>query len=193
MFNLNFNKLTTKKDMYILELQHNISFSKVYSDYIIDKTYTKGIIAEDKISVLLTLLSAQLIKDMISSNFNKKYILYIPSSLYEKDKKLEKLLRMIDDKYAKDNVIILITIEDLLRNRKITQKIRKTGYKFAVFFDKETAIDTKNRGDIYIADYIFINKKIVNMKNILSFIPEELVENVISEDIVDKIGDFGSE
>jgi signal peptidase len=193
MFNLNFNKLVTKKDMYGLALEHNITFSKVYSDYIIDKTYTEGIVAEDKMTVLLTLLSVQLIKDMFLSNFNKKYILYMTESLYSKEKKFEKLLRMIDDKYAKDNVIILITFEILLNNKKIIKKVRKMGYKFALVFNQETSVLEKNRGDIYIADYIFINKKVVNIENILSLIPEELLDKVIYEDIVEKVGDFGGE
>ena len=193
MFDLKFNKLFTKKDMYGLELNHNITFSKVYSDYIIDKTYTEGIVAEDKLSVLLTLLSIQLIKDMVLSDFNKKYILYIPESLYDKDKKFERLLRMMDDKYAKDNVIILIAVEDLVGNKQIIKRARKMGYKFALAFDKETVLTGKNRGDMYIADYIFINKNIANYSEILPFIPEELLDNVIYEDIFDKIGDFGGE
>ncbi len=193
MFNLKFNKLSNKKDMYGLELEHNISFSKVYSDYVIDKTYKEGIVAEDKMSVLLNLLSIQLIRDMVLSDFNRKYILYIPKSLYQKEKKFEKLLRVIDDKYAKDNVLILLTFEDLLVNKQFLKKIRKMGYKFALVFNKETIIKEKNRGDLYIADYVFINKKIPNMASIISYIPEELLDNVIYEDIVDKIGDFRGE
>lgn len=193
MFNLKFNKLSNKKDMYGLELEHNISFSKVYSDYVIDKTYTEGVVAEDKLSVLLNLLSMQLIKDMASANFNRKYILYIPKSLYAKEKKFEKLLRVIDDKYAKDNVLILTTFEDLLINKQFLKKIKKMGYKFALVFNKETTIKEKNRGDLYIADYVFINKKIPNMASVISYIPDELLDNVIYEDIVDKIGDFRGE
>ncbi len=193
MFNLKFNKLSNKKDMYGLELEHNISFSKVYSDYVIDKTYTEGVVAEDKLSVLLNLLSMQLIKDMVSANFNRKYILYIPKSLYAKEKKFEKLLRVIDDKYAKDNVLILTTFEDLLINKQFLKRIKKMGYKFALVFNKETTIKEKNRGDLYIADYVFINKKIPNMAIVISYIPDELLDNVIYEDIVDKIGDFRGE
>ena len=193
MFDLKINKLSNKKDMYGLALEHNISFSKVYSDYVIDKTYTEGIVAEDKMLVLLNLLSIQLIKDMVLANFNKKYVLYIPKSLYTKEKKFEKLLRVIDDKYAKDNVIILITFEDLLANKQFLKKTRKMGYKFALVFNKETTIKEKNRGDLYIANYVFINKKIPNMASVISYIPEELLDNVIYEDIVDKVGDFRGE
>ena len=30
--------------MYGLELKHNLTFSKVYSEYIIDKTYNEGLL-----------------------------------------------------------------------------------------------------------------------------------------------------
>jgi signal peptidase I len=193
MFNLCINKLSSKKDMYGLELQHNIAFSRVYSDYIIDKTYTEGIIAEDKMTVLLTLLSIQLIKDMITFDLNKKYILYIPGSLYTKEVKFERLLKIIEDRHAQNNVIILLTIKDLLSNKQILKRVRKMGYKFALVFDNETVMEEKNKGNVYIADYIFINKKTVDISKIRSFIPEELLNNVINEDIVNKVGDFGSE
>lgn len=41
MFDLNLNKLSSIKDMYALSLEHNLTFSKIYSDYVIDKTYTE--------------------------------------------------------------------------------------------------------------------------------------------------------
>ncbi|MDD8049688.1 MAG: signal peptidase I, partial [Thomasclavelia sp.] len=193
MFSLNFNKLSSRKDMYGLELHHNISFNKVYSDYIIDKTYSEGIIAEDKMSVLLNLLSIQIIRDMISFDFNKKYLLYIPNSLYTKEKKLSKLLKMLEDNYAKESIIILISIKDLLSNKTVIKSIRKAGYKYALVFENETTINSKERGNIYVADYIFIDKKTVDVEKAISFIPEELLNSVIYEDVVDKVGDYGSE
>ena len=33
------NKISGKKSMFAVSLEHNIAFSKVYSDYIVDKTY----------------------------------------------------------------------------------------------------------------------------------------------------------
>lgn len=193
MFSLVFNKLSTKKDVQGVELKHNIAFSKVYSEFIIEKTYNEGLIAEDKMPILLTLLSVQLVKDMLSADFKKKYIIYIPISLYAKEKKFEHTLRMIDDKYAKDNILILITINDLLVNKKFVQMIRKTSYRFALVFDVDVVLDKKERGTIYIADCIFINKKAVNEEKIKNFIPKDLHTNIIYESIVDKVGDFGGE
>ena len=57
MFELQFNKLKVDKNMYGLSLEHNITFGKVYSDYIIDKTYNEGVVAENKIIILLNLLN----------------------------------------------------------------------------------------------------------------------------------------
>lgn len=193
MFNLNVNKLSSVKNMFGLQLEHNIAFSKVYSDYVIDRTYAEGIVAEDKMAVLINLLLVQLIKDMTTYTFNKKYVLYIPESLYLKEKKLEKLLRMIDDKYAKDNTIILVSYEELIKNKQIIKGVRKMGYKFAISFNSNSLVKEKDRGNIYIADYIFINKKAENTANIISLIPEELKDKVVYENIVDKVGDFGSE
>ncbi len=167
IFNLNFNKITNKKDMFGLELEHNISFSKVYSDYIIDKTYTEGIVAEDKMSVLLTLLSSKLVKDIMTLEFSNKYILYIPNSLYEKEKKYEKVLKMIDNEYAKGSVIILIKFTELLKYKKIIKEFMKDGYKFALVFDDVSLMKETNRKYIYTVDYIFIDKKDEKMKEIV--------------------------
>jgi hypothetical protein len=130
---------------------------------------------------------------MISSDFDRKYILYIPKSLYKKENKLKKLLRMFDDEYAKNNVIILIAFDDLLKNKRVIKRVRKLGYKFALVFDKKTVIEEKDRAYMYIADYMFIKKEVDNMLKILPLIPEELSSKVIYEDIIDKVGDFGGE
>lgn len=193
MFDLIIKKFDCKKDMFGLELQHNIAFSKVYSDYIIDKTYSEGIIAEDKMIILFNLLLVQVIKDMMISDFNNQYVLYIPSSLYEKEKKFDKIMKMIDDRLAKSNTIILLTFENLLSYNIIIKKYRKFGYKFGLVLDKEISIKSAYRKNIYIVDYIFINKELKNKTKMLSFIPSELIDNVIYENIINKVGDFGSE
>ena len=72
MFNLEFNALKKEKDCYGLFLKHNIDFDKVYSEDAINDTYSNGIIAEDKMIVLINLLLIQLIKDMILGKFDNR-------------------------------------------------------------------------------------------------------------------------
>lgn len=192
-FALNYNQLSSKKNIYGLELNHNITFGKVYSDYIVDKTYSEGIIAEDKVMIVMSLLSIQLIKDMLSSDFRKKYILYIPASIYDKENKLIKLTKMMDDEFTKNNIYILVKYEELLNNKKVIKELRKMGYKFALVFDKTVEVKAKDMGNIYVADYIFIDKKMVDTANILPNIPEELINNIIYEDVGSKVGNYGGE
>jgi signal peptidase I len=193
MFELKFNKLNSRKEMYGIELKHNINFSKVYSDYIIDKTYSEGIIAEDKMAVLLSLLLIHLIKDMCNADFDKEYILPFPASLYTKEKKYEKFLRMIEDKHAKDSVIILIDFEDLANNKSFVREIKKEGYRFAIVFNKDVEVKEKDYAILNIMDYAFINKKKVNAIKLLAYLPEDILDNIIYDDIIEKVGEVGSE
>lgn len=192
-FSLNYNQLTAKKYMYALELDHNIAFSRVYSDYIVDKTYSEGIIAEDKVMIILSLLSIELVNNMLSSEFRKKYILYIPETIYEKENKLVKITKMMEDEFIKNNLYILVKYDALIKNKKVIKELRKSGYRFALVFDKTTEIKAKDRNSICIADYIFIDKKTVDAAVLLPNIPEELVSNIIYEEVGSKVGNYGGE
>ena len=193
MFGLEFNRLKSDKNIYALNLEHNITFSQIYSDYIIDKTYNEGVIAENKTVITLNLLSTRLVKDMITSDFNKKYVLYLPKSLYSKEKKIEKVLSMIDDEHAKQSTIFLMRIEELIKHKTIIKKLKKEGYQFAIAIDEEFEVDGSNKGTMSLADYIFVDKNIPNIVKTLSLLPEDVTDKVIYEDITEKIGDFGGE
>lgn len=193
MFDLELLKLKTNKNIFVTNLEHNITFSKMYSDYIIDKTYSEGVIAENKIIVLLNLLSINLINDMLNADFNKKYIVCIPESLYTKEKKLEKVLGMIEDEHAKDSVIILISMEKLSCSKTIIRKLKKNGYSFAVPIVKEESLNSKNYPTMNLSDYIFVDKNISNVVKTLTSFPEDIVDKMIYENIIEKIGDFGGE
>lgn len=190
-FELELNKISTKKDLYAAILKHNISFSKVYSDYIVDKTYNEGIVAEDKMAVLLTLLSGQIARDIMAFDYNKKYIIHIPSGLYEKEKKLEGLLKLIDDEYAKNHICILVDIETIFNNKKITTKLKKDGYNLSILINKKINVE-KSLGYLYLADYLFIDKDEEDISSLIEIVPNELFDKIIKENIT-KLGDFGGE
>lgn len=188
MFILKYNSVS-KKNVYGLELEHNVAFSKVYSEYIIDKTYSDGIIAEDKLEVLINLLLVGLVKDMTNGVFNKKYILYIPESLYEKVNKLIKIFKLLEDEYAKSNVIILVRYEKLSENKKNIIKLMKAGYKFAVDLDED--ITLLREPIVQMMEYIFVNKDGIKDKKLN--ISSELEDKVIVDNIGSKIGSYWGE
>ena len=131
--------------------------------------------------------------DMLDAQFRRKYVLYMPGSLYDKEKKFLSLLRMIDDEYARAHVVILLTFKELISNKQFIKKIKKEGYKLAVTLDKETTLAAKEKSILYFIDYIYVNKKAPKAKEILAYIPDDLVSNIIYDDIINKVGDLGGE
>ena len=189
MFELKFNKLT-RKDMYAVELTHNIQFSKVYSDYIVDKTYSEGIIAEDKVKVLGNLLLSQMVNDMLNGEFNKKYFVYIPESIYAKDNKLDQVFDMLDDEFAKKNINILLAYNGLSDNKKIIKQLIKQGFSFSLDMNDVELLKKSDIKELYVLEHIFISRKKVAKTNIIDVLPEEVKPKILYEEISSKIGNF---
>lgn len=189
-FNLTMNKISGNKNMYAVSVEHNIMFSKVYSDYIVDKTYTEGIIAEDKVMVLLNLLLVNIVKDMLDLEANKEYFIHVPDSVYSKPNKLDKIFKLLEDEYAKNNIIVVVDCKSLIEYNEQILKLRKAGYKFAVILNNEL----KKRDNKYleIAEYLFSDKKLMTY-NLISSIPSGLTKKIITDDIIGKLSSFGGE
>lgn len=179
-------KTSIVKDLYATNLVYKINFSKVYSDYILEKTFEEGIVAEDKLPVKTTLLSVELLKDMINGDFHKKYALILPESLYGKEKKIKRILNNLNDEYAKSHVIILIDFSVLIKSRKIVKRIRRSGYKFAVAFEDSSILPPKDKSTLYMANHIFINKKDELYNKLENYIPKDLKDFIIYEDVYEK-------
>lgn len=189
-FTLNFNPFKFNKRIYGLNLEHNIQFNKIYNEDVIDEMYTTGIIAEDKMVILINLLLMKLIKDMILTNFHKKYVLYLPDTLYKKKTKFDSTLKMIDDKYAKENVILLIKYNVLLEQKELIKKKKLNGYKFAILIDKDIENKAGFKSTIYLGDYVFVRPEKVNIEEIKSMFPEDHIDKLILEDISEIVGDI---
>lgn len=189
MFELEYNK-TSEKDYYAVELKHNIAFSKVYSEYIVDKTYSEGIVAEDKVEVLASLLIAQLVKNMLAKDFKTKYIIYISGSLYEKEAKLLKVFKTLNDDFIKNNVNILVKYEDLAKYKKIIKVLKKEGYNFSVDMTGVDKIKKTDEAMLHIVEFIFIKKEDATKTNIIELIPEEVKSKISYDDISSKVGNF---
>lgn len=186
-FGLKFSRINDLKNTFGVKLLQNIDFDKMYSSYIINKTYKEGIIAEDKISVTIALLLKQLVLDMLNTDYDNKYVIYLPSSLYDKEKKYERFIKSLNDEYAKSHVSILVSIKDFLDNRDYIKEFTKEGYNFSIVYDSEVKILYEDYGNLYIANNIFIDKDSINVKKVFAFIPEEIYSRFIYDDILNKV------
>ena len=189
-FRLTLNKISGNKNMFAVSVEHNIMFSKVYSEYIVDKTYTEGIIAEDKVMVLLNLLHVNIVRDMLDLEENKKYFIHVPDSVYLKPNKLDKIFKLFEDEYAKNNIIVVVDCKSLIEHNEQIMNLRQKGYQFAILLNNEMKLNDNKY--IEIAEYLFIDKKIMTY-NLISSIPDELTKKIINDDIVSKLSSFGGE
>lgn len=186
MFILKEKQFTSNENLYGLQFNHKINFSKVSDGNSND-------IAEDEVPVLFTLLSEKILTDMIEYNQNKNYVLMLPKQLYEKSKKIDKLLKMIDDKYAKAKTIIAIEYSDYLSYKKEVKRISKMGYNFAVVFNKEQKIKKSEQSSLNIASYLIVNNKVMTENAITSLLPNQMSSKVVYEDILPKLSGLGGE
>lgn len=184
-----YNKIVGQKSLYGVVLEHNISFSKVYSDYIVDKTYTEGIVAEDKIAVLLNILLCKITKDIMKHDYDSKYIVYVPNALYGKDKKLDKIISTIDNDYAKSHVFFLTSVSNMLVNEDDMKRLSKKGYHFALSFNKPVKFNSEDMGYIYLADYYFIDTHL-EVDKVCETLPSEIIDKLIKDNLDKKIGDY---
>ena len=185
-FELEFNELSSKKNVYALKLKHNINFSKIYSDYIIDKTYDEGIVAEDKILVTINILLGKLSEDILSCNTNNYYLLYMPESLYKKNNKLNKVENMLNDEMVKNRVILINKSDAITNNKKTIERMKKQGYRFGLLVnDEDEKINEKP--SISFIDYVFVDKAKEKELNLTNTLKNNLEINVIKENINDLI------
>ena len=185
-FELHYNQLTTNKNMYGLVLGHNISFSKVYSSYIISKTYDEGVVAEDKVLVILNILLSKMANDMMNGNFKNKYILYLPITLYEKEQKLNHILKLLDDEFVKNSVLILVKSSIVKEKERTLQEIKKQGYQIAVAYD---SVEPNDNTMYTLATYLFVDKK--NKKSINLNLMNS--NRIIFEDVLTKVDVSGGD
>ena len=133
---------------------------------------------------------------LLNADFNKKYIFYIPESLYTKSNKLDKIFNLFGDEYAKNNIIVLTQYEELSKNKKIIKSLIKDGYRFSVDL-KTSAVKSKDQGIVEAMEYIFVDKRVKGKMfesiDVLSSIKDELHNKIAYDDIASKIGSYWGE
>ena len=159
-----FNSVINSKDFYLIEsrlyrklysltLEHSVKISNLYSEYAIDKTYNSGIVNEDKAFVTYILASSLVLNNAINLDFSKHYMLPFPSSLFEKEKKMARLLNIIDNDLARKCISIKITYTDYIKNKKVINDLINEGYFFCIELDSKY---TGNVTELFLFPYVLV-------------------------------------
>lgn len=125
-----------KKNVYKVTIENNIDIGKLYSDYAKEKAFNEGLINEDKIYVLIRLLSEKILQDAIKSNFSTIYIIDVPATFFTKTKKYKRLLSMLDNDLIRNRINIKVTYETYTNYKEKINDSIKSGISFALELDK---------------------------------------------------------
>lgn len=160
----NFNTVLGTKDftllerrlyrkLYYLVLEHNVKISNLYSEYAIDKAYNSGTVNEDKLFITYILASSMVLNNAINLDFSRFYLVPIASTLFAKEKKFARLIRILDNQLCKKFITIKITYSDYKKNKKKIDDLISEGYSFGLELDNKY---TGNTSELVLFPYIFV-------------------------------------
>ena len=126
-----------KAHVYFATLDHNVKMPPQYSESAIEKVFTEGIVAEDKLEVEYMLLSLISLRDIIDGEFEDVYIAEFATSLFKKKAKLDSILSIISHQALQDKIHLMITYSEYMHNQKAVLEYTKKGYNFAIVLEKK--------------------------------------------------------
>ena len=130
-------KKTNIKNAFDVILDNNITIPDLFSDVAVNRVYNTGTIYEDKMLVYYTLLSREILLDMINYNYENKYLIIFPESIITKTNKLNNLLSIFNIDYLKEKIVMEISYHEYKENKDAYDSLIHDGYSFAVMIDEE--------------------------------------------------------
>ena len=134
-FVIEFENCEQMEDLFFTKLNHNVKMPMQYSEDAIEKVFTEGIIAEDKLDVEYVLLSLISVRDIVSGNFKDKYIAEFTASLFKKKTKMDSTLDLIANQALQSKIHLNIDYSDYVKNQKMILEYTNKGYHFTITLD----------------------------------------------------------
>lgn len=182
------NKVNTENlfepgELTVTNVSSSIQFSKIFSDYIINKTYNSDVILEDIREVQLKLISFNILNDLMRFNNKKKYVISLPGSLFSKERKVRTILGAVNDNFSQSKLFILVDIETLKFNFNELVKLKKEGYKFIVQVGAENIkLYDKLKDNLSVADYLVYVGPRISKSIMKDYIPSYLLKKIMYVD-----------
>lgn len=177
-FMLEFENCEQKEELYFAKLAHNVKMPMQYSDAAIEKVFTEGIVAEDKLQVEYMLLSVMAVRDIIEGNFKDTYVAEFTNTLFKKKTKLDNLLSIIGNQELQEKININIDYSDYIKNKKIILDYTNNGFNFAITLDN-TIKSVEDVEKLKMFKNVIAPKKLVLYKELKQ--NKAILKNVIFE------------
>lgn len=134
-FMLEFENCQEIEDLYIVKINHNVKMPAQYSESAIEKVFTEGIVAEDKLQIEYILLSLMCIRDIVDGDFDDIYIAEFTNTLFKKKTKLDSILSLINNQALQEKIHINLDYSDYMKNQKAILEHTNKGYNFSITLD----------------------------------------------------------
>ncbi len=157
-FYISKKKVEKENNMFIVEVKDRIKFPELYSELAIKKAREKSNINEDILSIGYSMLTVEIINNIISNKYDITYFINLPKSIFDKITKRNRLLSIIDSEYIIEHIELVITFDCFQKNRDIVLELKHEGYQFTLSLDKSFDYSTDNLEYLEIFDYIFTLK-----------------------------------
>ena len=139
--NFTMNYIKVREHTFYCILDHNIKFSKLYSEYAIAKVFNSKSVSEQKLFVTYPVVGVKALLDIIKGDFERKYIVDYVFSITEKPKKNKRLLRYINNDVIKEKIILSVEYLDYKANPEKVYELTREGFKIALKIDNEFVIN----------------------------------------------------
>lgn len=177
IFNVKYKKIA--ENIYTLNLGYNIKFSKIYSKDFLNTAFTTGVTNEDKLQVEYSLLSSDILNDIIEHNFKKKYIVELAETLLEKTKKIKGILNILNSPAIQEKVSFSITYKNFSKYKSEISKFMKLGYKFSLCLDETFKVNFTNIERLNMFEFVIVDTNLDNYSEIMK--NKKMIKNLIEK------------
>lgn len=155
--NFNINYLKVKKQIFDCQLVHNIKFSKLYSEYAINKVLETKEIGEQKLFVTYSVVTTKILQDVIKGNFTKKYLVDYIIDLDNKPKKKKRLLTIINNDIVKEKIVLKINYNDYIAKKEEVYNLTREGYHIAIIMNDSKELDDDTKRLLKAFTYLIVS------------------------------------
>ena len=138
-FSINYIKIN-KEGIFDSRLDYNLKFSKLYSEYAINKVFNSKDIKEQRLFVTYPLVTVKILQDIIKGNFKKEYLVPYSMSLKDKPKKKKRILNIIDNDIVKEKLALKISYDDYINNKEDIYELTRNGFRVAIELDSKVEL-----------------------------------------------------
>lgn len=164
-FLIDFENCEHVENLYIAKLDHKVKMPAQYSETAIEKVFSEGIVAEDKLQIEYILLSLISVRDIVNGEFKDIYIAEFTNTLFKKKSKMDSILSLIDNQALQAKIHINIDYSDYIKNQKTLLEYTNKGYNFTITLDN-TIRSVEDVEKLKMFDFVIAPKNLVLYKEL---------------------------